>query len=119
MGATVRLFSLPSPGSPLGGSRAQKSQQMLQMELWTQTSAGALPALFRFIFSSDKHRQACIASESLILLLGESVARADCDLLDVDSLGHTAGFSASLGQEEPEDTLVDQRRQTVLHIWFT
>lgn len=57
-------------------------------------SAGSRLALFRFIFSSDKHRHASIASESLILILMESVARADCDLLDVDLLG----------QEEPEDT---------------
>lgn len=66
---------------------------MLQMELWTQTSAGSLLAWFRFIFSSDKHRHASIASESLVLMLVESVARADCDLLDLDLLGHTAGFS--------------------------
>lgn len=69
-----------------------------------------------FLALTNKHRQASIASQSLILMLVESVARAHCDLLDVALLGHTAGFSASLGQEEPEDTLVGQRCQAVLHI---
>lgn len=82
---------------------------MLQMELWTQTSAGSLLALSRFIFSSDKRRHAPMASEPLILVPVASVASAHAHLLDVDSLGRSAGFSAWLGQEEPEDTLAGRR----------